>query len=1018
MSLNVLRPRAVLLALMSVAALAGATSVASAQGTAVLRGRIIEATNQQPVADARVQVIGTQLATATNAAGEYSIANVPSGPQRITVRRIGFSPLERPVTIVAGQAHTEDFTLSTSAANLDALVVTGTAGAVSKRTVGNAITKLDVAEITSKSSVLDVTEVLQAKSPGVQILPNSGTPGAAGDIRIRGAGSFIGNTPVFYIDGVRYSTASLGNFGASGAGLTSYSTQVTSALSFLSPDDIESIEIIKGPAASTLYGADAAGGVIQIITKKGRGMHGAQWTAHAERGTTKLALPLPNNYTTCDSVKQADATTWPGCAGVPVNTVLTQTDPLLTDSLGLRNGNLQRYSLSVRGGSDLFSYYVSGDFDQEQGVFYNSQSNRKSGRGNFTFSPNGKLDVQVNTNYIQSYLRLPLGDESAEGLFLSAVRGRPGRASAALPGTTQGYSGVNGTQANAYNNQTNSDRTTLSTTANYRPFTWFRNRLTVGVDATNSLATLLAPPLSIDAQYSGEVQGVSGQNVPRNKVYSLDYSGSIVKSLSRALESTTSFGSQVVATRYELLSGSGAGLGAPDVTLIQTAQRVSAYNSFSENNSVGYYGQEQLGWKNRLFVTGALRADANSSFGSNSGSILYPKASLSWVLSEEPAFEGITNAIHANNFKFRTAWGAAGRAPAPYSATQTYTVSKVTLGTATGSSLRVSAPGNPNLKPERGQELEVGFDAGFFQDRIGVEFTYYNKKMSDLLQYVGLPGSTGFAGSFNYGIPAPLTNLGSTKNSGIELGVNGTVIDRPSFSWETRVNLSTNHNELVTFGNPQTTKNTPYQPYSPSTANQQNREGYPLAGFWGAFARRDSITGAPLLNSTKTAVLLDSSVYVGPSVPTREVGFSNTFTFFKNFRVYALLDYKAGNYLFNYKEYNRCRFNVNCELVNDPNVDATTKLLYQTVPALYIDKADFVKLRDLSLTYTLPQGLLGKRGTSGASLILAGHNLAQWSKYGGIDPEVNTTANRAFVRVDAYAAPMNRRVSLALNLNY
>ncbi|MGI8510671.1 MAG: TonB-dependent receptor plug domain-containing protein, partial [Gemmatimonadaceae bacterium] len=706
MALNVLKARAFLLVLTSVAALALATSVASAQTTAVLRGRIIEASTQQPAAGARVQITGTTLGAVTNAAGEYTIVNVPSGPQRITVRRLGFAPLERPLTIVAGQTLTENFNLSTAAADLDAMVITGTAGEVSKRTVGNAITKLDVGEITSKSSVLDVAEVLQAKSPGVQILPNSGTPGTAADIRIRGAGSFIGNAPVFYVDGVRYSSASLGNFGASGAGLSSYSTQVTSALSTLSPDDIESIEIIKGPAASTLYGADAAGGVIQIITKKGRGMQGVQWSGHFERGTSKLALALPNNYTVCDSVKQSDAATWPGCAGVAPNTLLTQQDPLLTDPQGLRSGDLQRLSLSVRGGGTLFSYYVAGDADRESGVFYNSQSDRKSGRGNFTFSPGGKLDVQVNTSYIQSYLRLPLGDESAEGLLLSAVRGRPGRviAQSGYSGINgaQGYAGVSGAQASAYDNETNSDRTTLSTTANFRPFTWFTNRLTVGLDVTNSLATILSPPYSIDAQYSGEIQGVSAQRVPRNRVYSLDYSGSLLKSLTHDLESTTSFGSQVVDTRYESIFASGAGLGAPDVTLIQTAQRITASNSFSANNSVGYYGQEQLGWKNRIFLTGALRADANSSFGSNSGSIIYPKASFSWVLSEEPIFGGITEAVHANSFKFRTAWGAAGHSPDPYAATQTYTVGAVTLGSTTGSAIRVSSPGNPNLRPERG----------------------------------------------------------------------------------------------------------------------------------------------------------------------------------------------------------------------------------------------------------------------------------------------------------------------------
>lgn len=1013
MKQGLVRPRAAFRALFVLAALAGIAPAALAQqGTGTVRGRIMDASTRQPVVGAQVQIVGTAQGAVTDDAGQYMIPGVSAGEQRVRVRRVGYAPLERPVTLRAGQALTENFDLSTAATNLDAVVVTGTAGATSMRTVGNAITKLDVEDITKKSNVLNVTEILQARSPGVQILPNSGTPGAAADIRIRGASSFIGNAPVFYIDGVRYSTESLGNFGASGAGTTSYSTQVTSALSTLSPDDIASIEVIKGPAAATLYGADAAGGVIQIITKRGAAGERPEWTAHVERGNDKLTLPIPDNYTLCDSLKQTrDASLWPGCAGVPRNTVLVD-NPLRRDPYGLRTGTLQRSSLSVRGGSERFTYYVSGDFDREEGVFYNSLYARNSGRANFTFTPGSKLDFQVNSSYGQSHLRLPLGDESAEGLLLSAVRGKPGRVA-----TNPGYAFTNGKQASAYNNQTNTERLTLSATANYRPFSWFRNRLIVGLDEANSLATILSPPLSVDAQYAGEVQGISAQRVPRNRIYSVDYNGNLLASVTSSLQSTTSFGMQVVAKRYESLFAVGAGLGAPDVTLVQTAQRISAANAFSANNSVGYYGQEQLGWNNRLFVTMALRADANSSFGANSGVIYYPKASLSWVLSEEPRLERFFDAIHTNAFKFRTAWGEAGRAPDPYSATQTYTVDKVTLGTVTGSALRVSSPGNPNLRPERGTEIEIGFDAGMFHDRMGVEFTYYRKSMHDLLQYIGLPGSMGFGSSFGAFVSSPLSNLGSTRNSGIELGLSGTLIQRENFAWDTRLNLSTNHNELVSFGDPRLTKQVPFQPYSPAVANQQMRPGYPLAGYWGAFPKHDS-TGAIMYNATKTAVVLDTSVYIGPAVPTREIGFSNTFTLLKNFRVYSLFDYKGGHYLLNYKEYNRCRFNLNCALVNDPSVDPLTKVLWQTVPALYIEKANFVKLRDLSLTYTLPKSFASKVHVSGANLTLAGHNLALWTKYKGIDPEVNTTANRSFVRVDAYAAPMNRRVSLALDLSY
>ena len=186
--------------------------------------------------------------------------------------------------------------------------MTGTAGAAERKTVGNSITQLDVADLTQKQTMLNVTEVLQSKTPGVTILPGSGAPGTAGEIRIRGASSISGYRPVVFIDGVRYSIDDLGSFSATGGGTLglAQSTQVTSALNFLNPNDIESIEVIKGPAAATLYGAEAANGVIQIITKKGtRGQQKVQFGMRAERGRNEIVLDQPDNFTTCDAAKKA-----------------------------------------------------------------------------------------------------------------------------------------------------------------------------------------------------------------------------------------------------------------------------------------------------------------------------------------------------------------------------------------------------------------------------------------------------------------------------------------------------------------------------------------------------------------------------------------------------------------------------------------------------------------------------------------------------------------------------------------
>ncbi|HEX8318706.1 SusC/RagA family TonB-linked outer membrane protein [Longimicrobium sp.] len=989
---------------------AAAPSLAAQGGT--IRGTVVESGNRQPLAGATVA--GGGRSTVTNAAGEFTLSEVSAGRVQVRATRLGYQAGEASVSVSAGETVRADLALAPATLGLDAIVVTGTPGATARRTVGNAITQLDVEEVTAVTNVTNVAEILQARTPGVQIVPNAGTPGAAPDIRIRGASSFLGNQPVVYVDGIRYDIGSLGNFSPGGAGLTPNGNfQTTSGLSFLNPEDIESIEVIKGPAASTLYGAEAASGVIQIITKRGgRGQQRPQWGFKFEAGRSDLALDLPINYTTCDSVKQADAAGWPGCVGVPRNTVLTDR-PMLRDPDALRDGNLNRVTMSVRGGGDRYSYYVAGDLNNEDGVLYNSYSRSNSVRANFGLNPSSELDFQVNTSYIQGRLRLPVGDESGNGLLLSAVRGRPGRVATNADPLRSGWAGLAPYQANEYNNLTNTDRLTLGITANYRPWEWFRNRLTVGVDFASNLAQIISEPGSTDSP-----SGLTAQRAPRNHFYTLDYAGSVVNDLTDAVESTTSFGVNVVNKQYETLFASGVGLGAPDVTLIGSAQTRDASNAFTQQKSLGLFAQQQFGFRNRLYLTGALRMDNNSAFGAEIHRLLYPKAALSWVLSDEPGLAPVFERIHASSFKFRTAWGQAGRAPDPYSATQTFTINTVALGTGstvtTGSALRTSSYGNPDLKPERGSELEIGFDAAFLDDRVGIDFTHYNKRMVDVIVAQAIPGSSGFASSRFY-------NLGETLNTGIELGLNATPVDLRNFRWESRLNLSTNRNELVSFGDTAKKFENVFSSYASNIdAAQRHAPGYPLAGFWGRFPELDA-NGNVKFNAAGNAVVLEADPrYIGPALPTREIGFSNSVTLFRYLRLYGLLDYKGGNYVFNFKEFGRCNSNLNCAVVNDATVGDTAKLLARTNRSQYVERADFIKLRDLSLTYTVPGSLLSRThtGMRDVSVTLAGHNLALWTDYSGIDPEVNTAANRLFARTDAYSMPMNRRVSVAVNLSF
>jgi TonB-linked SusC/RagA family outer membrane protein len=1016
MPISLLRTKASMLGLAVFAALVVTPRDALGQSSGTLSGRVTEAHSQRPVSDVQVTVVGAERSGVTNSNGEYTIVGVPAGAQRVRARRIGFAPSEQATNIEAGAVTSASFTLNPTATDLGAVVVTGTAGSQERRTLGNSITQLNVAEINDRSTLLTVTDALQSKTPGVTILPGSGIPGASADIRIRGASSLNGYRPVVFIDGIRYNIEGLGNFNATGSGLVgqAQSSQATSALDLISPNDIESIEVLKGPAAATLYGADAAAGVIQIITKKGtRGQQNLRWTGKIERGTNKWGTETPTTYTVCDAVKIADTAVWPGCTGQPLGTLLTQNILADRSNNALRDGTLDRLSTSVRGGGDRYSFYISGDRDRDYGVFYNSFLTRQSMRSNFSFTPTEKIDFNINVGYVQTQLGLPYQDESANSLLLSAARGRPGRVTT----NGMGWSTVNPSQSNQYDNTTKSDRTIIGGTLNYNPFSWFKNRFTAGIDYTTSLAQLLAIPGQPD-----DPAGSIAQRTPRNRVYTLDYVASLIGSLPRDLVSTTSIGSQVIASRAERLDATGVGLGAPDVTLIGTAATLSGANSFSENNSVGYYIQEQMGWKNRLFVTGALRADDNSSFGTNFNAIIYPKASLSWVLSEEPFAQRFLNALRAEDFKFRTAWGRAGRAPAPYSATQTYTVDRVATGSGTVLALRTSSYGNPDLKPERGEEIEVGFESAFFSRRTGVDFTYYSKRTMNMLQSVPISPSLGFPAS-------RLGNIGEVTNKGIELGLNVTPVQRPNFTWDMRLNLSTNANKLITFGDPANPTKFQETPASQAYgAVQRHRVGYPLGGYWVQFALRNP-DGSPQLSSTGT-VLLDTAQYIGPSAPTREYGLSQTISFFKNFRLYALVDWKRGQYLFNLKESNRCTAaaNLNCERVNRPNllfpvtredtIAARELPVWRQVVSTYVEPADFTKLRDLSLSYTLPQGFLKSIGAETAQITLAGHNLKLWTKYTGLDPEVNTYGGRNFIRVDSYAAPMTRRVSVSLTLSY
>ncbi len=1025
---------------------------AAAQASGTIRGTVTEAGTGRPLAGVLVSIRGGQRGTMTDARGAFVVTNVPVGEAAVRVESIGFRSAEQTTTVVEGQTATLTFELSQSAINLDEIVVTGTAGRATKRTLGNSVSTVNAEAITDAAPITNVQQLLHGRTPGVTLISSSGVVGGSSRIRVRGAGSLqAGNEPVVYIDGVRVQS------GTSSSIPGSNTAQGINLLDTINPNDIESMELIKGPAAATLYGAEAAAGVIQIITKKGRPSEGLQWAANFDVGQTDWAQDKITNYWLCTSAADGHPLAGnrftsgnPGCAvfdpSQPLSERLLIDNPfdmkqrspgvikqlqdmgLPTDRFAcrfekqqpchpdpIRTGDMWNSNVSVRGGGESYNFFLSGERGEEQGTFYNNHTKRTAGRANFGFVPSQKLNFNVNVGYSTTETQIPLSDNSSNSVLRNAYRGQAGGpVGQYLPG----YRNFHPEFSNKYNRTQNFERLTMGVTANYNPYSWFQNKLTVGIDRNDREnyefyqidQTGLAPFGTVNATGSIDVQ------FPLSHIYTVDYAGTISTNLSDNWSSGFSAGMQLNKRRLETYTVSGNGLIANSLNLISAAAQRSAGQGYTEQTSLGFFVQEQVGWRDRLFATAAVRVDDNSAFGSDFSLVVYPKASLSYVISEEDYF----NVGFVDELKLRGAWGQAGNAPNPFSADRTYGTGRTVIGDVPVNRLTTSSYGNPNLKAETGQEIELGFDASMFSGRIGADFTFYHKTTKDALLNVNAPPSSGWTGTY-------LVNVGEIKNVGVELALDASPVRLRNVQWDVRASVASNKNELVSFGkDAQGNPTLNEQRFGPFIATQRHREGYPLGGFWAQDVQRDA-NGNPVLNANGAAIIPAcnwpdncTEEYVGPMLPTKQLGLTNTLTLFNSLRFYVFTDYQGGHYQWCAICSVRTRIDRNTKEINDPNLTREQFAVLNSLQTkTYIYPADFLKLREASVTYTLPMAVTQKVGFRRASVTLSGRNLWMWTKYEGpSDPEVTFTSTSEFEMADYGSIPMQRRLLVSMNFNF
>jgi outer membrane receptor protein involved in Fe transport len=481
-----------------------------------------------------------------------------------------------------------------------------------------------------------------------------------------------------------------------------------------------------------------------------------------------------------------------------------------------------------------------------------------------------------------------------------------------------------------------------------------------------------------------------------------DYNGTASWNLTEGLQSSSSFGTQVTNENVDEVVAFGQDFPAPGVSTVSATGNTQGFETRIEDATVGLYLQEQLAWQNRLFLTGAVRFDDNSAFGANFDFETYPKVSGSWVVSEEPFFD----VPGVDNLRFRAAYGFAGQQPAAFSAQRDFSPVAIRGGIPT---ITPGQVGNPDLGPERSREVEVGFDAGLWNDRFGVELTYYNKVTEDALVNRVIPPSSGFP---NEATIENLTNIGELKNNGWELSVDGLLLDTQNVDYNFLVNLATNDNEVTDLGG---------EPGFPIGFNQRVEEGFPLDGVWGRLIVGRDENGDPILATEGDTPTSAGKSFLGRATPDFTLSFGNTVTLWDNLQVYALFDVRRGFVIDNNNTGFEAAFGSN-RAANDPDLERLFQdqifFFNADEPTLFVEDGDFVKFRELSASVGLPSSWMRPLRAERATVTFSGRNLYTWTDYSGVDPEVNGFGQTDISRTDFLSVPQSRRFITTLNLTF
>jgi len=965
--------------------------------TGTVMGIVRDDKTHQPLRGASVTLDDSVQRTQTDNEGRYRFLTVPAGAHRIAVRFVGYARQAVLVTVSDDLTVTQDFTLSSSINTLDQVVVTAT-GAQRYRELGHIVSTINADSVVREAPVTSLSELLTARVPGLQVVTNNGgIVGGDVTLRIRGTSTlYLDAAPIVIVDGVRYRSD---NFVGTSEDSRPFNAEPRGPLNDLNVNDIETIEVVKGPSASTLYGPDAANGAVVITTKRGKAGK-TEWHVYAYPDVSTLSFGSNSQFFTAQKALQ-------GWGHIPNTTTLYQgqcdlfaqaAKECVLDSLtvfSIPENDPQTAALakqrpawhsgaSVSGGTVGFQYFYSGNFDSETGSLHLppiaadmlKQQLGVAALSDAIRNPNtqqtlnlhasiaSRINDATNITLVGNYTQATQRGIDPSFFYVQNVYAAipdPGSDSAAILRAAQANS-----NAISYLSTTQQDvrRLTVAANGTVQPRPWLRADVSVGSDLDNTIDRGARIVGSQDPNDQGQADDQRRANTNRNA-----HLGLTMTQHPGILSFRTSLGTDYSYTNMDGLSTDGTNL-APGSVDISTATSQSVWRLWTEAASLGTFGEEVIGWRDRLFLTGSLRLDGSTTFGDAYTAHPFPKVGASWVVSDEPLVAPLRR-LGMGDVRLRYSFGASSRYPTSFMKLGQIGVQHGTVEDQTQTLFARTQLPNAKLLPERSRESEYGLDATVWSVvQLGV--TWYNRRSNDVLEPYGAPN----------GLLGEWLNAGDLSASGFEVTMAVKVFESSRMALNIQGSYANNTTKVLSLG-------------SASTGGKgltgSAAVGYPLNA---SFGRRtlsviDTAGGVPdSIISSPTEVISSPIEYLGVLVAPKTYTVTPSLVLFGGrIRMSTLIDGQAGGVQYDFNDY-LCAGTHTCTA----GFLKSTPLMRQAATAVgnvgdYIRTSNFTRWREVNITGELPLSLRARLHLSQAAVSLQVRNLALWAPSAGKDPE-------------------------------